>query len=225
MSSAGEDRLAQALEQQLPEPYVVYRNAAWLTKRPGEEPRDGEADFVVAHPELGIMVIEVKGGGIRRVGGEWESVDRNGTAHRIKDPFRQVTGEMHSLKRIAEARPDWPAHSVRFCRAVAFPDTTYEQALTPDGPPEIVIDADDLDRLQPRLARDLRLVVRPRGAGVPGRSPGRHRPGGIAQPAGARLRDSPRPSSSTWPRTSARSSASPPSSSPSWTPSAPSAAP
>ncbi len=151
MSSAGEDRLAQALDGALAAPWAIYRNAAWLTKRPGEEPRDGEADFVVAHPELGIMVIEVKGGGIRRAGGEWESVDRNGAAHRIKDPFRQVTGEMHSLKRIAEARPDWPAHSVRFCRAVAFPDTTYEQALTPDGPPEIVIDADDLDRLQPRL--------------------------------------------------------------------------
>ncbi len=151
MTSAGEDRLATALEQQLPEPYVVYRNAAWLTKRPGEEPRDGEADFVVAHPELGIMVVEVKGGGIRRVAGQWESVDRNGTAHRIKDPFRQVTGEMHSLKRIAEARPDWPAHSVRFCRAVAFPDTLYKQALTPDGPPEIVIDADDLDRLADRI--------------------------------------------------------------------------
>ncbi len=106
---------------------------------------------MVAHPELGIMVVEVKGGGIRRVAGQWESVDRNGTAHRIKDPFRQATGEMHSLKRIAEARPDWPAHSVRFCRALAFPDTAYTQALTPDGPPQIVIDADDLDHLEPRI--------------------------------------------------------------------------
>jgi Nuclease-related domain len=74
-----EGRLETALREQLLEPYVVYSNVAWLTKVDGDEPRDGEADFVVAHPELGIMVIEVKGGGIRRAGGQWESVDRTGS--------------------------------------------------------------------------------------------------------------------------------------------------
>ena len=149
-----EARLAEALRDQLPEPFVVYHSASWLIKESGQAPRDGEADFVVAHPELGIMVIEVKGGGIRRTGGQWESVDRNGTAHRIKDPFRQVANEMHDLRRIASSRQDWPAHDVRFCRAVAFPDSTYDQALTPDGPVEIVIDADDLPHLDQRI-RDI----------------------------------------------------------------------
>ena len=153
-AGTAEDRLEAALRSQLAEPYVAYRNVAWLTKAPQDEPRDGEADLVVAHPELGIMVIEVKGGGIRRIGGRWESVNRTGTAHPIKDPLAQVTREMYSLKRIAEARPDWPAHEVRFCRAVAFPDIRYETALQPDGPPEMVIDADDLDRLEQRV-RDI----------------------------------------------------------------------
>jgi hypothetical protein len=146
-----EDRLDAALREQLPEPHVVYRNVAWLTKADGDEPRDGEADFVVAHPELGILVIEVKGGGIRRTGGRWESVDRGGTTHAIKDPFAQVTREMHSLRRLAADRPDWPAHEVRFCRAVAFPDIRYETALQPDGPREIVIDADDLASVHARI--------------------------------------------------------------------------
>ena len=149
-----EARLAEALRDQLPEPFVVYHSASWLIKESGQAPRDGEADFVVAHPDLGIMVIEVKGGGIRRAGGTWESVDRNGTAHRIKDPFRQVANEMHDLRRIASSRQDWPAHEVRFCRAVAFPDSTYDQAPTPDGPTEIVIDADDLPHLEARI-RDI----------------------------------------------------------------------
>ena len=43
---------------------------------------------------------------------------------------------------------------MRFCRAVAFPDSTYDQALTPDGPVEIVIDADDLPHLEARI-RDI----------------------------------------------------------------------
>ena len=151
--SSAEDRLEAALREQLSEPYVVYRNVAWLTKADADDPRDGEADLVVAHPELGIMVIEVKGGGIRRIGGRWESQDRTGTAHRIKDPFAQATREMHSLRRLATARQDWPAHDVRFCRAVAFPDIRYGTALQPDGPPEIVIDADDLERLADRIGQ------------------------------------------------------------------------
>ena len=73
--------------------------ASGVEKRPGDEPADGEADVVLAHPDLGVMVIEVKGGGVRRVGGRWESVDGSGTAHPIKDPFAQVTRAMHRLKR------------------------------------------------------------------------------------------------------------------------------
>ncbi len=86
--SAGEDRLSSALGKALKPPYAVYRNVAWLEKRPGAEPQDGEADVVIGHPELGVMVIEVKGGRVQRVGGRWESVDRNGTANQIKDPVR-----------------------------------------------------------------------------------------------------------------------------------------
>ncbi len=149
--SKAEQRLDRWFGQQLPEPYVVFRNVAWLTKDHGDEPRDGEADFVVAHPELGIMVIEVKGGGIRRIGGQWESVDRTQTPRKIKDPFDQVRREMYSLKRIAEARPEWPAHEVRFCRAVAFPNTRYATPLVPDGPPEMVIDSTHLQALDARI--------------------------------------------------------------------------
>ena len=142
--SAAEDRLAGLLTSQLAPPWAIYRNAAWLEKQPGREPADGEADLVVAHPGLGVMVIEVKGGGVRRVNGRWESVDRNGTAHQIKDPFAQVTREMHALRRVCERLPEWPVHSVPFCRAVALPDAAYPRQLVPDGPSEIVFDADDL---------------------------------------------------------------------------------
>jgi hypothetical protein len=142
--SSGEDRVASALEQALKPPWAMYRNVAWLEKRPGDEPQDGEADVVLAHPDLGVMVIEVKGGGVRRVGGQWESVDRTGGVNSIKDPFAQVTRAMHRLKRVCASLPAWPAHDVRFTRAVCFPDAAYDRTMTPDGPREIVIDHHDL---------------------------------------------------------------------------------
>lgn len=58
MNSAGEDRLAAALAQALKPPFAIYCNVAWLEKRSGSEPADGEADVVIGHPELGVMVIE-----------------------------------------------------------------------------------------------------------------------------------------------------------------------
>jgi hypothetical protein len=153
MSSA-EDRLATVLEVALKPPWAVYRNVAWLEKRPGDEPADGEADLVIAHPERGVMVVEVKGGGVRRIGAKrWESVDRGGGVHRIKDPFAQVTREMHGLRRVCEAMPSWPSHRVRFARAVAFPDAAYDSSMTPDGPREIVIDHDDMADVGARIGQ------------------------------------------------------------------------
>ena len=215
--SSAEARLEEALRDQLPEPFVVYHSASWLIKEPGQAPRDGEADFVVAHPELGIMVIEVKGGGIRRAGGTWESVDRNGTAHRIKDPFRQVADEMHDLRRIASARQDWPAHEVRFCRAVAFPDSHLRPGADAGR-----AGGDRHRRGRPPPPRGSASAtsstggpVTPRKGGAVGRpAPSASRP---STPCSAAISRSPLPSSSSWPTTSARSSASPSSSSTSWT--------
>jgi hypothetical protein len=170
--SSGEDRVASALAQALKPPWAMYRNVAWLEKRPGEEPADGEADVVLGHPDLGVMVIEVKGGGVRRVSGRWESVDRTGTAHPIKNPFAQVTRAMHGLKRVCADLPAWPAHDVRFTRAVAFPDAAYDRSMTPDGPREIVIDHDDLADAGTRITKIFDWWSRSGDASADGGAPG-----------------------------------------------------
>lgn len=59
----------------------------------GEHPaRDGEADFVIVQP-AGILVIEVKGGGVSfdPKTGDWHSRNASGKQHRIKDPFKQAS--------------------------------------------------------------------------------------------------------------------------------------
>lgn len=152
--SPAESRLYGLLADQLADDFSVFHGVAWLERSRGREPADGEADFVIGHPRLGVMVVEVKGGIIRCDGrnDRWYSMDRAGGSHGIKDPFAQVTRESYALRRVAEALPDWPAHRVRVCRAVAFPDITYSRPMTTDGPAEIVIDADDLHRIAERIA-------------------------------------------------------------------------
>ena len=54
-----------ALRDQLPQSYRVVHSLPWL--RPDRDStdaplREGEADFVIFHPDYGLLVLEVKGG-------------------------------------------------------------------------------------------------------------------------------------------------------------------
>ncbi|MBA2278743.1 MAG: NERD domain-containing protein, partial [Chloroflexia bacterium] len=84
--SGAERLLFGELGRQLPAEYTVLHGVTWLS-RSGGRARDGEADFLIVHPRHGVLVLEVKGGGIHREGatGQWTSRDRHGTQHLIKD--------------------------------------------------------------------------------------------------------------------------------------------
>lgn len=73
--------------------------------------RDGEADFVVAHPQIGFLVLEVKGGQVRRsiADGKWTTKDRYGEVFEIQNPVRQA---MKSKKVILNAlKKKWPGNA------------------------------------------------------------------------------------------------------------------
>ncbi|MBX3038563.1 MAG: NERD domain-containing protein [Anaerolineales bacterium] len=56
--------------------FVIFYNVAWQARRDGYT-RDGEADFVIAHPDYGVLVLEVKGGGVTydAITGQWTTTD------------------------------------------------------------------------------------------------------------------------------------------------------
>lgn len=88
-SSSGESKALLAL-QSLPDHYRVYHRKSWYSFDGGV--REGEADLLLLHPELGMLVLEVKGGRVAFDGraGTWTSTGRDGTVHEIKDPFAQA---------------------------------------------------------------------------------------------------------------------------------------
>ncbi len=96
---SAEVRLYDDLAEQLSNKWSVWHGCAWLgTTHPGSVPVDGEIDFVVAHPDRGILVIELKGGLVsydaRR--SQWFSRDRHGVEHKI-EPFEQVMRNKYAL--------------------------------------------------------------------------------------------------------------------------------
>jgi nuclease-like protein/PhoH-like protein len=105
-----------------------------------------EIDFLVLGPEA-ALVLEVKGGRIRREQGVWVHTDRFGREHRHSEgPFNQAKTAMYALRdRLANH------HRVRVVRekdlafgwGVLFPDIDW-QIETPEHPAELVADRRDL---------------------------------------------------------------------------------
>lgn len=146
-TSNAELKVRRALEQ-LPDSWSIVHGVAWQSTRNGR-PADGEADFVAIHPARGMLVIEVKGGGIDVDKGRWTSTDRNGDVHAIKNPFEQATASKHAL--ITFLKSERSLNLTQYLsagHAVAFPDIATTGNLGPATPTELVWTAPDLADLQ-----------------------------------------------------------------------------
>lgn len=151
---AAERTMYEALERGLSDEHRAFYGIAWLARRRDGSGRDGEADFVVAHPKRGMVVIEVKGGAVARDGasGRWTSRDRAGAVHDIGDPVAQARDSRFALLDKLRTVPGWGGRGVRAWHAVALPDCkAAPEALGPDLPREIVIYADDLNWLPEKV--------------------------------------------------------------------------
>lgn len=156
-TSKAERRLYEGFMEQLDDDYVVYHSVDWVLGG-GPTPVQGEADFVIAHPEDGVLVIEAKGGTLTydpdRRG--WTQGGRDGTHRLREDPFHQARDEMHSLVTILESRPGWSRWRPSYGYAVAFPDGVYDHDAHPGAPASCAIDRTDMDDLATRVREIMR---------------------------------------------------------------------
>jgi hypothetical protein len=114
------DRLAAVLDDS----FTVFYSSPWLgTDHLGNE-RDGECDFMIAHPRMGYLTLEVKGGGISfdPVERQWWSTDRDGFRFRIKDPVEQARSAKHELLAKLRATRHWQDRWIHNSHGVVFPD-------------------------------------------------------------------------------------------------------
>jgi hypothetical protein len=152
--SRAEVHVYDALRDQTSRKWTAYYHVSWLgAMRTGGPPKDGEADFILTHPRFGVIVLEVKGGGIRYEGPrrQWFSRDRNGIEYEI-DPINQVVRSKKVFLRKILDQTDWKSRWVQIAHAVVFPDVLATAVTLPtDLSPTIILDSSDLDRLERRL--------------------------------------------------------------------------
>ena len=139
-SAPASEKAVFAALTKLADPWRVFHSVAWQSLRNGKQ-GDGEADFVLLHPAHGLIVIEVKGGSIRIVDGDWVTTGKAG-GHRV-DPVEQAVASKHAL--VAYLRgsiPDLPW--LEAGHAVWFPDIRLSGDLSAAAPDELLLDRDDL---------------------------------------------------------------------------------
>lgn len=151
VQSNAEKKVFQLLQAMKDTDDWVVLHSVGISKHPTQI--EGEADFVVLIPELGVFVLEVKGGGISYSDGVWNTTNRLGETNRI-DPLRQAAQCMWALNHYIKNNPNNTGRlqDCIFGFGVVFPDSILsEQISLPDVSREQIADRDDMQNIKAYL--------------------------------------------------------------------------
>lgn len=150
LPSHAEAKVYRAFRDGLPADFVVLFQVGWILRREENQAKDGETDFLVCHPDLGYLCVEVKGGGIGfdSHSGNWFSVDRHQKKHLINNPISQALKAKYSIRSKLKEHQRWndlALHNVLRGHTVFFPDVGNASVLSrPDMPATLIGCSKDL---------------------------------------------------------------------------------
>lgn len=144
--SEGEKEVFEILKEGLSDKWLVIYSLRWITDDDiflGKS--NGESDFILIHPNYGIMILEVKGGVISCINGEWSSISGDNNKRIIKDPEKQANdAKFNLLSRFKRSNVN-----PYITTAVCFPDCIKEKCSLPlSMPKEIVIDMTSFNNIE-----------------------------------------------------------------------------
>lgn len=144
--SDGEQIVYDALRQGLSDQYVVFHSFVWLGNEK-QRRSEGEADFVILHPTMGILAIEVKAGGIAYREGNWVQINRHTGEEKIIDPLGQAAESQHHIVNLLRVRlPNLSPRPI-VGRAAWFTSVVFDKKLSlpPSATLAILLDETNLD--------------------------------------------------------------------------------
>ena len=149
--TASEEEVWTRLRDTLPDDAVLIAGL-----RITDEEKDHEADLVVLLPQVGIVVLEVKGGSVSYDGEVWSQRSKGGKK-RI-DPVEQVRTTKYAIRDYVAGDPRWDRRRhVAWAHGVVAPYSGFpDDFAAPDCPRWAVHGRDDT----------VRFTVRGRGIGT-----------------------------------------------------------
>ncbi len=137
-SDKWEREVRRQLSVQLPSNWIVICNVSWALRNESGYVRDGQCDFVVLAPNLGMAILEVKGSRSVRVDsdGMWYRTELNRRTSIeeievvIKEaPPEQANRNMHTLKEIVCKEFKLQNFPGAYCFLVAYPNGEIKGSL------------------------------------------------------------------------------------------------
>lgn len=148
-NSYGEKEVYEALKT-LNDQYTVFYSLSWVGLN--DKRTVGEADFVIVHPDKGILVIEVKSGGIEYKNGEWiQTNTKSGQSKRIEPYVQARKSQFELLDRLNKSIQSFRLPMM--CYGVWFPSVEIKKnyPLPPEAPIEITLDKKGLSNPEKAL--------------------------------------------------------------------------
>jgi len=128
-----EDLMFDALEKLSGEYYIIH-SFKLVTVQDGVI-HESETDFIIYHPEKGIICLEAKAGHVQYSDGEWSYASGKKMSH--DGPYNQASGNKWKLKDYIQNGPySYLLKKCKLLHAVWFPSVTYEELCTRVLPPE-----------------------------------------------------------------------------------------
>lgn len=138
-----EQKVYKALYEQLPDNWLVVHSLEFVKKTSQYNSHgDREADFVIFAPEYGVLVIEVKGGGIECDGQtrQWYSIDRYQNKHEIKNPLIQAKDAKYEIRNHLKQMGQ---RNILLAHGALFPDISNINALSNPATPNNILGGSD----------------------------------------------------------------------------------
>ena len=137
--SKSEEKVYQSLLKALSPDDVIVCNFEFTDMGLG----DVEIDFILILKDLGVVIIEVKGGHISFNGYDW--IQSDSKSSREIYPAAQAKRNMNTFREFLRNR--WSQGNVKSDWIVCFPDSQVKESNSPDLPIEKIVDKNNLDFL------------------------------------------------------------------------------
>lgn len=134
--SNAEKKLFQIFAKHLSDDYIVFHGTWWQHIK--YVVQDREADFIIIHPDKGILIVEAKGGEIK-----YDSVDKAWYQNQIRmqiSPFEQARKIKYKFLDLLSKHSEFASRDFCIGQCVAFPDVDEViNGLPSEAPQEILL--------------------------------------------------------------------------------------
>lgn len=154
--SPGEKLIYRLLRDNLPDDITIIHSLPWLCSAVKQIDSTyaptGEIDFLLIHPELGVLALEIKSGKYRISGQRFVLIK----SETITDPIKQTRHNVHGLARYLGADPSL---RLKIGYGLIFPDSDFGDAqissalvdISVDPPQSIFVDKSQIPNLAQRV--------------------------------------------------------------------------